>query len=163
MKRFMVVLAIACVSALLVVGCRQAETPTEQEVRPVREGQVTIEDVGDEMEEAAQTGAQYALQTKEEYMETIKEKMAELDEQIAKLTAKAATLADDAKTRVQARLQDLTEKREAFLARMKDVGSASGDAWEEMKEGLEAAWKDLEEAYQEAASEFEKETTDVPA
>jgi hypothetical protein len=68
-------------------------------------------------------------------------------------------LTEDAKARFEQNMELLERERRVFANKMENLGSASADAWQEMKEGIEAAWKDLEEAYAKAAAELKKEVT----
>jgi predicted RNase H-like nuclease (RuvC/YqgF family) len=142
-----IVVTVLCAGTLLLVGCG----------KPAEEEPVTTEDVRQEVEEAAETGAQYALQKKQEYQEALEKKLAALDKKTDTLKAQMAALTEETKARVEENLKVVERQREIFAQRLEALGGASAGAWEEMKEGLETAWKDLEEAYGKAAAAFKEQ------
>ena len=58
------------------------------------------------------------------------------------------------KARVKRRLQDLEAKREAAEEKLTQLESSSGKAWAEIKVGMDKAVKDLDQAYENAKSQF---------
>jgi hypothetical protein len=80
----------------------------------------------------------------------------DLGSEINRMGAMAAdALAKARATGFQA-LESLISKQDATRERMRGVGEASGDAWHELKQGLEAAWGDLHGAVQGAISKFQQ-------
>jgi hypothetical protein len=46
--------------------------------------------------------------------------------------------------------------RARITEKLKELGSSSGNAWEQLKSGIEAAMEDLGNAYKKAVAEFSK-------
>ena len=84
-----------------------------------------------------------------------REKMeAQLDEQRARLDllkAKAKRAVADGKIMAYEELADAEQKLDALKAKLKKLGDAGGDAWQEMKSGVEKAWDDLSASCKKAA------------
>jgi hypothetical protein len=60
------------------------------------------------------------------------------------------------KAKAEQQLTVLHQKRDEVSEKMKDLRSSSGNAWEQLKSGIDAAMEDLGNAYKKAASEFSK-------
>jgi hypothetical protein len=54
------------------------------------------------------------------------------------------------------KLMELRQKRDAVSEKLKELGSAGGNAWEQVKSGIEEALEELANAYKKAAAEFSK-------
>jgi len=55
-----------------------------------------------------------------------------------------------------AQLDKVKGQREEMLAQMKQLQSASADAWADMMRGTDQAWKSMSEAFEQARSHFKK-------
>ena len=53
-------------------------------------------------------------------------------------------------------VMELRNKRDEVSAKLKELSSSSGKAWEQLKSGIDAAMDDLGNAYKKAAAEFGK-------
>jgi hypothetical protein len=51
-------------------------------------------------------------------------------------------------------VDDLEQKIDATKAKLKELGEASDDAWEQLKDGVESAWGALSTAIRNAAAKF---------
>jgi phage tail tape-measure protein len=54
------------------------------------------------------------------------------------------------------KLTVLRQKRDEVSEKLKELGSSSKDAWEQVKSGIDGAMEDLGNAYKKAAAEFSK-------
>ena len=52
-------------------------------------------------------------------------------------------------------MNTIDEKRKKLREDLDRMDADSGDAWQKMKTGIDAAWDDLKKATDEAAKEFE--------
>jgi uncharacterized coiled-coil DUF342 family protein len=93
---------------------------------------------------------------KEEYIDKMSQQLKEWSSWIDELESRAAGTAAGMKTSYVARIGELKEKRDALSRRLHELGSASGDAWNTLKAGIEAAGKDLKEAVSAARDKFKK-------
>ena len=153
MKRFMFVMRLLAVMLLVpwaLSGCGDKDEDQPQS----KSGTVSSEDVQKEAKDAYEATKAYT----QEQMQTIRKQMeSKLDEygnEIDQLQAKAEKLEGDAKAKAEQQLAALRQKQDAVGEKVKDLGSASGDAWEQVKSGVDAAMEDLGNAYKKAAAEF---------
>ena len=83
---------------------------------------------------------------------------AQIEEQRARLEllkAKAKRAAADVRIMAYEEIGDADAKLDALKAKLKELGNASGDAWHDMKAGVEQAWKDLAKSCKKAACRFD--------
>jgi F0F1-type ATP synthase membrane subunit b/b' len=90
------------------------------------------------------------------FREETETKLAEYEKEIDQLQARAEKLEGDAKAKAGQQLTALRQKRDGVSEKLKNLSSSSGDAWEQMKSGVDAAMEDLVSAYEKAAAEFGK-------
>jgi predicted kinase len=90
-----------------------------------------------------------------------REKMeAQLDEQRARLDllkAKAKRAVAEGKILAYEELAEADQKLDALKAKLNKIGDAGGDAWQEMKSGVEKAWDELSASCKKAAQKFKDE------
>ena len=128
-------------------GCTKA--PVEHTVR-----KVTLEDVERDTAKAVDTVTKAATQAKEDFEMRLKSGLADMDAGIAKLQEKGLALKDEAKARWTEKMADLKAKQEAARKEVEELGKSTGEAWERVEKGAQAAWVDLQKAFQEASKEF---------
>ncbi len=128
-------------------GCMQA--PVEHTVR-----KVTTEDVRRDTEKAVDTATRAATQAKEDFEARLKASLTELEENIDTLREKGHALSDEAKARWKAKMADLDAKQKLARDKLDEVRTSTGEAWEHVEKGAQAAWDDVRKAFQEAAQEF---------
>jgi hypothetical protein len=51
-------------------------------------------------------------------------------------------------------MTELRHNQDQVSAKLKELSSSSGNAWEQLKSGIDAAMEDLGNAYKKAAAEF---------
>jgi F0F1-type ATP synthase membrane subunit b/b' len=90
------------------------------------------------------------------FREQTEARLAEYEQEIDQLQAKAEKLEGDAKAKAEQQLTALRQKRDAVSEKLKELSSSSGNAWEQIKSGIDAAMEDLGNAYKKAAAEFGK-------
>jgi len=117
---------------------------------------VSKEDVKKEAKEAYDTTKAYTQEQMQAFREQMETKLTEYKKGIDDLQAKAEGLGDDAKAKAEQQLTALRQKRDEVSEKLKDLRSSSGNAWEQLKSGIDAAMEDLGNAYKKAAAEFSK-------
>jgi hypothetical protein len=94
------------------------------------------------------------MSTKEAYKQKIEAELELAQAKLAEIKAQAKISTADARIK-QAKLVDEIEQRVGVTkAKLKELGEASGDAWEQLKDGVERAWGALSAAIQNAAAKF---------
>lgn len=94
------------------------------------------------------------MSLKEEYQKELQEQLDEWSTEIDKLKA----VADKAKAGLQVEyhkeIEELRDQQDAAQQKLHELKEESGDAWEDLKTGVELAWAALGAALKSAASRF---------
>lgn len=132
---------------LAVLGCGQK--PAEPTLP-----KVTSDDVRRDVGQAINTAAEFSQQTKDEFQKKLEARLQEVDAEYAKLREQGRDLKDEAKIRWDEKMADLETKRDAARVKLAEVGNSTAEAWKDVQQGAESAWKELDKSFREAASEF---------
>lgn len=139
--RFTAVL-VGFLAALMFAGCAEKE-------------ETTAEDVKQETKEALETAKAYTEEQRAEYMAEMMDTLKSYEEKIQSLEMKAEGMGEDARAALEERIRMLKEQRERAAQRLEEMKSSSGDAWMEIKTGIDKAMEDMSKAYKKAAEQFE--------
>jgi len=143
----MIVIVMVSLGLLLACG--------EDKKEPVKtKAKVTAQDVKRETKEALKTTLAYTQQQKDEYQKRVETKIKEYDQTIDELKKKAAVLKKDKKAELDKKIEELQKKRTSASKKFQDLKSASGKAWEDLKDGMDASMNELEHAFKRAISHF---------
>jgi chromosome segregation ATPase len=93
--------------------------------------------------------------TRDAYVQKIKAKLDEWNAEIDRLEAQARQKEADAQTRLQEQIDQVKAKRQTAEEKLDDVRQAGGDAWEDLKSGLELATEAVGDALRSARSRFQ--------
>ena len=94
------------------------------------------------------------MSNKQTYQQKLQAQLDEWDAKIDVLKAKAEKADADMKLQIDEQMANLRTKQNAARQRMAELQDASDDAWEDLKGGLESAWRTLGDAVQNATSRF---------
>jgi DNA-binding transcriptional regulator GbsR (MarR family) len=86
-------------------------------------------------------------------------KQAQLDEwkaEVDKLKAQASGASADAKLETNRQIESLEGRIEEGKSKLAEVGDASDDTWESIKDGMESTWDSMKSAFNDAAEKFKK-------
>jgi len=154
MKSVRIVRALLAIMLLLALGafpgCGEKEQP---ESKPAT---VSKEDVKKEAKEAYDAAKAYTQEQMQAFRKQMEIKLNEFGEKIDQLQAKTEKLGEDGKAKAQQQLTALRQKRDEVSEKLKELGSSSGNAWDQLKSGIDEAMEDLGNAYKKAAAEFSK-------
>jgi hypothetical protein len=93
---------------------------------------------------------------REGYKKEVQEKLRVLDKKIDELKGKAAELKGEAKTEYSKEMTALRAKRKTAKKEWGKVERATASTWEKVKSDMDAAVRDVEGAYDKAASRFKE-------
>ena len=154
MKNVMFASGLLAIMLLLALGalpgCGEKE---ETQSKPAT---VSKEDVKKETKEAYDATKAYTQEQIQAFREQTESKLAEYEKEIDQLQAKAEKLGGDAKAKAEQQLTALRQMYDEVSEKLKALSSSSGNAWEQIKSGIDAAMEDLGNAYKKAAAEFSK-------
>jgi len=94
------------------------------------------------------------MSSKEAYKQKIEAELELAQAKLAELKAKAKSSAADAQINYEKLVDEIEHKVDTMKVKLKELGDASDDAWEEVKAGVENAWGTLSDAIKSAASKF---------
>lgn len=154
MKSVMLARGLLAIVVLLALGTLPG--CSEKEQSQSKPATVSKEDVKKEAKEAYDATKAYTQEQMEAFREKTKTRLAEYEKEIDELQAKAEKLGGDAKAKAEQQLTALRQKRDVVADKLKELGSATGNAWDQLKSGIDAAMEDLGDAYKKAAAEFSK-------
>ena len=152
MKSGMFVKGLLAIMLLLAIGVLPG--CGEKEQSQSKPAAVSKEDVGEKVMEAYDVTKAYTLEQMKAFREQTETRLDEYKKEIDRLQATAEKLEGDAKAKAQQQLAALRQKRDAVSEKLKDLSSSSGDAWEKLKSGVDAAMDDLGNACKKAVAEF---------
>ena len=96
------------------------------------------------------------MTTRDEYVEQLKKNLDQWNADLRKWEAKAKAAQNDIRIEYEMRLQALRAQREEAMTKLKVLQASSGEAWQELKAGTDAAWTAIREAFERAASHSQK-------
>jgi gas vesicle protein len=94
------------------------------------------------------------MSNKEAYKQKIEAELELAKAKLAEFKAQAKGSAADARMKKDKHVDALEQKIDATKAKLKELGEASDDAWEQLKDGVESAWSALSSAIRNAAAKF---------
>ncbi|HXL74406.1 MAG TPA: hypothetical protein VN967_01005 [Burkholderiales bacterium] len=89
---------------------------------------------------------------REEYVQKLKHQIEQWNAQMAQWEEASR----GAKDRYMKQLEQFREKRDAAMAELRRLQSASAEAWADMMKGTETAFKSMQEAFENARKKFER-------
>ena len=81
------------------------------------------------------------------YREKRESALGELDTKLAKLRQTVSGLTQGARQDLDGGMEALTRKRKRFVEKVSALRGASGEAWDELRTGVDNSWDELEDAY----------------
>ena len=151
MKHVMFVRGLLAVMLLVpwtLSGCGDKDQPQS------KSGTVSGDDVKKEAKEAYDATKAYTQEQMQAVRNELEAKLDEYGKEIDQLQAKAGELEGDAKAKAEQHLTALRQKRDAVAEKVKELGSSSGSAWEQLKSGIDVAMEELADAYKKVVAEF---------
>ena len=73
---------------------------------------------------------------------------------LAELKARAKSSAADARVKYAVHIEELEQKMKATKIKLQELGEASEESWERLKDGVENSWKALSLAVRDAVAKF---------
>ncbi len=94
------------------------------------------------------------MDRKDAYQDKLQAQLDEWKAQIAKLRAKAEQAQADARLKYMEEVDELRAHQKKAEVRLDELQRAQGEAWKDMKSGVEAAWDEMGEAMKRARKRF---------
>ena len=119
-------------------------------------GQTSGKDATQKVGEAADAIKGYTVDKKNEAVKYAKKLVSDLDTKIKDLDAQVSRDTSAAKADGQRQLKELKATRDKTAKKADDLGRASAESWDSVKNGFADAYKDLHKAYDDAAAKWRK-------
>lgn len=94
------------------------------------------------------------MKSKEEYIQAMQAKLEEWSADIDALTAKGSEVSAELKNEYTEQIEALKVKQTAARQKIEEMQKSGEGAWEDLKSGMELAWKAASEAVDSAKSRF---------
>ena len=97
----------------------------------------------------------YSVEKKNEAVAYGRKLVRETDRELKELDRKASRSSDEAKAQFKSDMKELRAKRAQASKKLDEMGKASGDAWDQAKNGFAEAYKDLQDSYHKAVKKLQ--------
>ncbi len=97
----------------------------------------------------------YTDKEKQAYAERLQAEIDSWNADINKLRAKAKLASAESQRKYQEEIERIEERRDALEAQFAELKTAKADAWDDLVQGVERAWRDMSEAMKKAAGRFQ--------
>jgi hypothetical protein len=96
------------------------------------------------------------MSTKEAYKQKIEAELELAQAKMAEFKAQAKVSTADARLKHAKQIGEIEQRVSATKAKLKELGEASEDAWEQLKGDVESTWGALSVAIRNAAAKFKE-------
>ncbi|MBN1798878.1 MAG: hypothetical protein JW822_09890 [Spirochaetales bacterium] len=96
------------------------------------------------------------MMTRDEYVKNIKTKLDELTTGIEKIEHKAKSVRENVKAKLQARINELREKRDFAFSKLQEIKETGEDTWQDLKLSTENVIDSLKDALSKTMARFKK-------
>ena len=136
---------------------QEADEQRESVVEAMPE-ETTMDDVGEEAGQLAETLAAYGADQRDELAQEINKALGMIDQRIEIIEMHAQhdweTLSASSQAKTEVMLEDLRKRREAAVDSYERIEKDSEAAWDELKSGFSEAWTNVVVAVENAEKEF---------
>lgn len=91
---------------------------------------------------------------KNAYRQKLEARLEQWRAEIDKLQAKAAEAGADARAEYEEQIETLRGQQKEARAKLNELSDATGEAWKDLRGGIEKAWDDLGDAVKKASEKF---------
>jgi len=141
---------VVIVAITLTAACGQQDTETSSR----EELKSAASDIQQASKNLINSIQDYSMEQKEALQKRVQDQINNLSDKINDLQAKSENATDEAKVALQEATADLNQKLETVKAQTRQLENATADTWENVKGELSAAMRNVEDAYNEAASQL---------
>lgn len=99
---------------------------------------------------------EYASEKKEQFQSRMKKDLENFDAEIERLKEKSKSAVGSAKQEIEDQLRKVEAQRVTVAEKMGELSRSSGDAWKDVKKGVESAYSEMKNAFKKASSHFKK-------
>ena len=160
MHRYAIISIIVIIaSSTLLTSCSEQKPTTEKtalEKGKVENLATTPADIKKEAKDLAETTMAYTEEQKAQYEKIIQEKLVQYNRKFMELESQLVMMNEQAKADLAAEMAELNDKKAVAAAKAKELQSTGGEAWADLKAGMDKAFMEMDKAYDQARSRFKK-------
>lgn len=94
------------------------------------------------------------MESKEAYIKRLEVQLEEWNNEMERLRINADKATTEAQAEYDKQLDELNGKQEDLRAYLAELNKANNDAWRDVKEGADNAWRELDAAFRRAVTRF---------
>jgi hypothetical protein len=155
MKRIGFIIIIALATLCFFMAACSEEKPAAEKAK-IESLATTPEDIKKEAKDLAETTMSYTKEQKALYQQKIKEKMVLYGQKLDEMQDKVAIMNEQAKAELTVEMENLSNKKVEITNKLLELQTASGEAYEDLKEGMDRAMDEMDKAYYQATRRFDK-------
>lgn len=156
--KYSTILLLASVT-FLIMACseqKQSAGKAAPEKAKVESLATTPADIKKEAGDLAKAAMTYAEEQKALYTQEVLDRLAQYNQKLMALDRKVAMLGDQAKAEMMEEVANFNQKKEQALEKVRELQASSGEAYEDLKEGMEKSIAEMDKAYDQAMNRFQK-------
>jgi hypothetical protein len=96
------------------------------------------------------------MKGREEYIDKMAQQLKEWSAKIDEIEFKARVAGDNIKAGYENRIIDLKSRRDRVRSKLGELRETTGDNWNALQKGVEAAWTEFKSAFNEEKDKFRK-------
>ena len=96
------------------------------------------------------------MKSREEYIDKMAEQLKEWSAKIDELQFKARGAGNDVKEGYENRIRDLKSRRDRVKTKLRELKETTGDTWDAVQKGVDAAWSEFKNAFSEVKEKLKK-------
>jgi len=96
------------------------------------------------------------MSKQDEYVAKLKAQLDQWNAEVARWEAQTQKVQAGARAEYERQLKEFRRQRDQAMERMRQVQTATSDAWVDLTRGADQAWSNLRETFEKARSHFDK-------
>lgn len=90
------------------------------------------------------------MKSRDETLQKLREQLRNWDEEIERLQAKMDAARQSLRAEYQERIDELRARRDEARGHLEELGRATGEAWNEARQGVDRAWEEMKRSLKRA-------------
>lgn len=114
------------------------------------------EELKQQYEQATEATSEFAQNAKTEFVQSMQKELGNLNAEIEDLQQDVKELSGKAKIKAQEQIEKLNSHQGIVKEKLEALKESGTNAWQDIMEGVSAAYQDLKKAYEEARTKIEQ-------
>jgi chromosome segregation ATPase len=96
------------------------------------------------------------MKSREEYIDKMAQQLKDWSAKLDELQFKARTAGDNVRAGYEKRISDLKMRRDRVKAKLQELRETTGDTWDAVQKGVDAAWTEFKVSFSEIKEKLKK-------